>query len=361
MEEKKYEIIDPDESRYKLTAEDLRKETKKKKKHTGLKVLIALLLIFALLAGGAAVFVNSYLSKINYGEVASEIDPNLDKEEAMEFEGQKDADDDIRKNLSDSVMWYDDRIYNVLLIGYDLGDMADKYFPRSDSIILLSINSITNTINMVSFSRASYVAIEGHGNKRINTAHAYGGPKLLVSTIEKNYKIRIDKYICVDIAGFADIVDILGGVDIKMTEKEAKAILQKSAGTYHLNGGQAVSYSRLRWIDSDRNRTGRQRAVLNAIAEKFRRSSVSTMVGLMDEVLPLVTTDFSKTELLSQATNAPKYLTMNINEDIIPHNAHSLSVRDGLEVIILNWAHETAYVHDLLYPDMVPQSAEGNK
>ena len=360
MEEKKYEVIDPDESKYKLTAADLKKE--KKKKNGAVKVLLAIVIILALLVGSGAVFVNSYLSKINYGQMEAEVNPELDKEETVEFEGQGDADNDIRSNLSDSVMWYDDRVYNVLLIGYDFGDIADKYFPRADSIILISVNSINNKINMVSFSRASYVAIEGHGNKRLNTAHAYGGPKLLVDTIQKNYKIRIDKYICVDIAGFENIVDILGGVDINMSAKEARAILGKAAaGTYHLNGDRAVSYSRLRSIDSDRNRTGRQRAVLNAIADKFRHSSVQTMVGLLDDVLPLVTTDFSKTELISQATKVPQYLTMNMNEDIIPHQPHSLSLRDGLEVIILNWAHETAYIHDLLYPGIVPQSAEENK
>ena len=104
-------------------------------------------------------------------------------------------------------------------------------------------------------------------------------------------------------------------------------------------------------------RTGRQRAVLNAIADKLRKSSVTTMAGLLDEVLPLVTTNYTKTELLSQVTKAPKYLSMNINQDIIPHSPHKLSLRDGKEVLILNWTDETKYIHDLLYPDIIPQSA----
>lgn len=362
MDETKYEVIDPDESKYKLTAADLKKEKKRRKRGSAAKIFTAIVLIFALLIGGGALFINSYLSKINYGDIQAEIDPELDNEETLDFEGQGNADDDIRKNLNDNVIWYDDRVYNILLIGYDLGDMASTYFPRADSIILISVNSVNNKISMVSISRASYVAIEGHGNKRINTAHAYGGAKLLVSTIEQNYKVRIDKYISVDIAGFANIVDILGGVDITMTDKETQAIFGKSqAGTYHLDGATAVEYSRLRYIDSDRNRTGRQRAVINAIITKLRTSSVKTMVGLLDDVLPLVTTNFAKTELISQAANAPKYFAMSISEDIIPHVPHSLSLRDGMEVIILDWPTETAYIHDLLYPDMIPQSASENQ
>lgn len=362
MDENKYQIIDPDSDKYKLTAEDLKKE--KKKKSGAVKVLTALLVVLAILVGSGAVFINGYLSKINYGDTQGDVNPNLDTEESLSFENQANADDDIRKNLDNSVLWYDDRVYNVLLVGVDLGDeeavmFEGAYLPRSDSMILISINSEKNIINMVSLSRAVYVAIPGHGNKRLNTAHAYGGAKMLVETIQNNYKIRIDKYVTVDISGFTEIIDILGGIDIDMTAQEARYVTGNNyAGTYHLNGEKAVAYSRLRSIDSDRKRTGRQRAVLNAIASKLRHSSVTTMLGLLDEVLPLVTTNFSKTELVSKASQAPKYLAMGINEDIIPHNATSLTMRDGKEVLILNWDETTAYVHNLLYPDMIPQSAE---
>ena len=362
--ENKYQVIDPDSDKYKLTAKDLRNE--RKKSHKGLKALIAIVVIIAIIGGSGAFFINSYLSKMNYGDSKGEVNPNLDSAESLTFEDQADADDDIRANLDNNTMWYDDRIINVLLVGVDYGDeeavmFEGAYKPRSDSMILLSINTITNTINMVSLSRAVYVAIPGHGNKRLNTAHAYGGAAMLVDTIQNNYKIRVDKYITVDISGFSEIIDILGGVKIDMTAAEAKYVLQKNvAGTYNLNGEQAVSYSRLRSIDSDRKRTGRQRAVLNAIATKLRHSSVKTMLGLLDNVLPLVTTNFSKTELISQATNATKYLSMSIKEDIIPHNATTLTMRDGKEVLILNWPETTKYVHDLLYPGIVPQSATIN-
>lgn len=369
MEEHKYEVIDTTDSDYGRTDNEWKKGKKskkhKKKMNKGVKALISILLVFAIVIGTGSAVVYFYLDKMNYGDSTGEVDPELDAQENLSFDEQGDADEDIRANLDDNKIWYDDRVYNILLVGVDYGDnekvmFEGAYLPRSDSMILLSINSVTNTINMVSLSRAVYVAIPGHGNKRLNTAHAYGGSSLLVETIEQNYKIRIDRYVTVDISGFTEIIDILGGVTIDMTAEEARYVLGKSvAGTYELNGTQATSYSRLRSIDSDRKRTGRQRAVLNAIANKFRKSSVSTMIGLMDEVLPLVTTNFTKTELISKVTNAPTYLTMSINEDIIPHNATSLTMRDGKEVLILNWDETKKYVHDLLYPDMVPQSLEG--
>ena len=362
MDENKYQVIDPENDNYKLTASDLKKEKKKKRK--GLRVLIAIVLVFAILVGGAGIFVNSYLNKLHYGDSEGTANPDLDNQENLAFDDQANADADIRANLDNSVMWYDDRVLNVLLVGVDYGDeevvmFNGAYLPRSDSMILISVNTINGVFNMVSLSRAAYVAIPGHGNKRLNTAHAYGGASMLVDTVQQNYKIRIDKYVTVDISGFEQIVNILGGVTVELTAAEAQAVLgRSSAGAYELNGAEAVAYSRLRSIDSDRMRTGRQRAVLNAIASKLKRSSAVTLVNLMDEILPLVTTNFSKTELLAQIAKAPKYLTMGVHEDIIPHVPYPLSTRDGKEVLILNWEEETKYIHDLLYPDIVPQSAK---
>lgn len=365
MEENKYQVIDPMNDNYKLTAEDLRKDKKRykkngKKKRRGLRILVSLLVVFAILAGGVGFFVNSYLDKINYGDSAGDTDPNLAADENLTFEGQDEADKNIRDNLDDSVMWYDDRVYNILLVGVDYGQQDNgKYRPRSDSNILVSINTVNNTINMVSLSRASYVYIEGVGNRRLNVAHAAGGAALVVDTVQKNYKVRIDNYVVVDISGFEQIIDVLGGVTITMTAQEASVVVGKAVeGTYELNGEQAVSYSRVRYFDSDRKRTGRQRAVLEAIFNKFKGSSVSTLLGLMDDILPLVTTDFSKAELISQVTKAPKYLSMSLHQDIIPYKALPLTVRDDIEVLILDWDDEVNYLHDLIYADIIPQSAK---
>ena len=366
-DENKFQVIDADSEKYKLTAKDIiddKKATKKKKRRKRLlTVLISLLLVFTIIFGTGAVILNSYLNKMNFGDSVGEVDPSLDGEESLSFDEQADADADIRANLDDNVIWYDDRIYNILLVGVDYGDRKDgvyqNYLTRSDSMILLSINTIDNVINMVSLSRAVYVAIPGHGNKRLNAAHAYGGAKLLVETIENNYKIRIDKYVTVNFDGFQNIVDAIGGISIDMTAQEARILQGKSqAGTYRLNGEEAIAYARLRSIDSDRKRTGRQRAVLNAMANELRNVSTTQLLELLDTFLPLVTTNFTKAELINQMVNVPKYLGMRVNEDIIPHNAVALTMRDGKEVLILDWKETNAYTHQLLYPGIVPQSAK---
>ena len=135
MDENKYQVIDPTDDSYKLTAADLKKE--KKKKHKGLKVFVAIILVFAILASGAGIYVYSYLNKLNYGDSQGTANPNLDKEESLSFDNQADADADLRARLSNNVIWYDDRIVNILLVGVDYGDeeavmFKGAYLPRSD-------------------------------------------------------------------------------------------------------------------------------------------------------------------------------------------------------------------------------------
>lgn len=365
--ENKYQVIDPDSDKYKLTAKDIiddkKAQKKKKRKKRILIALLCIFLIFSLLFGTGALIINGYLNKINFGDASGEVDPNLDSEESLSFEEQADADADIRANLDDSVLWYDDDVYNILLAGYDYGDRKDgeysNYLSRSDAMILISINKKDGVVNMVSLSRAAYVAIPGHGNKRLNAAHAYGGASLLVETVEKNYKIRIDKYVTVNFDGFQSIIDALGGVSVSMSSTEARVILGKSSGgTYTLDGEDAMAFARLRSIDTDRDRTGRQRKILNAIASKLRQASVSQLIDLLDVFLPLVTTNFTKTELLGQMVNVPKYLKYSVQESIIPHDYVPLTLRDGKEVLILDWEKTNAYTHKLLYPGMVPDSAK---
>ena len=157
MDENKYQVIDPDSEKYKLTAKDIlddsKSKKKKKRKKRVLVAFISLFLVFAIVFGTGAVIFNNYLNKMNFGDATGEVDPSIEAEESLEFENQADADADIRANLDDNVLWYDDRIYNILLVGADYGDRKDgkydNYLTRSDSMILLSINTINNVINEV--------------------------------------------------------------------------------------------------------------------------------------------------------------------------------------------------------------------
>ena len=314
----------------------------KRKKKTIKKIVITIVVIFLIIAiplTAGIITINHYLSKVNYEDESKEINP-----EFTESISDPSADADIKENIDDPRMWYNDNIINILLIGCDEGE-GSKYYPRADSVIVLSINKLNSNIKLVSLSRATYVSIPGHANARLNAAHAYGGAKLLVDTVETNYKIRIDHYVSIDFKGFIKAIDTLGGVDIELTEAEVNALAPvlkqngtviNGAGKYHLNGDEALQYSRLRGIDSD-------------------PSLISKATDFLDQVLPLVKTDFTKSQIISQASSYINYLKWPITEAIIPVNKVPLTTINGIEVLIVDWAVVKNDIHEVLYPGIEPQ------
>lgn len=381
--------------------------SRKKKITVIVSSIVSVVLVISIVAGLLA---NHYLNKLNYGDVQGVVDENLDEEEEIDFdvaefseiteaeenstkksdekktddkktensiikiltekedynnlqvskEVQKKANEDIEKNIKSDDVWHSDDVYNVLVVGYDAGDDEAVMFegatlPRSDAIMLVSVNKVRKTVKLVSLSRATYVAIPGHGNKRINTAHAYGGARMLVDTVELNYKIKIDHYISCDFNGFKAIVDCLGGVTIDMTQTEADFAFDDDtlpADKYTMNGKQALRYVRLRKTDSDRQRTSRQRKVMKEIYFQAKKMSTAQKLDFMNDVFPYVTTDFDKSELVSKLGEFNEFMDYPVTQDIIPHKATQLKMRDGKEVIILDWEETTDYVHSLMYKDV---------
>jgi LCP family protein required for cell wall assembly len=322
-------------------------------------VLLALLLVASIPFG----FLTFYLNKINRNTPQKSVDPNADP---LDKSGYADlfrrADEDIRANIADGVMWYHKDVYNVLLAGLDYGGnegFKNQFHPRSDALILASVNRQRRSVTFVSLSRATYVAIPGFENGRINLSHAYGGPALLVKTVELNYKTRIDHFMTVDFDGFQTLVDIMGGVPVTLDEKEYAALdpllgLKEGPGSYQFNGSEALAYARLRYIDSDRKRTQRQRNLLEQLARKAVHLSFGQMNNCVNGILPLVTTDMSNFDILRCA----RYIGFGREETIIPRKATELSAVNGQEVLILNWLNVRKDVHDLLYPGLIPESVK---
>lgn len=398
-------------SKNNFSSEKLNKEHKSKlnKKQRILIICLSVFCALLILFVAACLIANHYLNKLNYGDVQGVVDENLDEEESIDFdiedydeitykneekknsqksgsktsetkngvykilsksddynmldvskEVQKKANDDIKENIESDDVWHSDDVYNVLVVGYDAGDAEAVMFegatlPRSDAIMLVSVNKVRKTVKLVSLSRATYVAIPNHGNKRLNTAHAYGGASTLVDTIELNYKIKIDRYITADFKGFKAIIDCLGGIKIDMTKEEADFAFNDNslpADKYTMNGSQALRYVRLRKTDSDRARTGRQRKVIKEIYFRARKMSISQKLKFMNDVFPYVTTNFDKSELLSKFGEFDGYMDFPVTQDIIPHKATQLTMKDGKEVIILDWKDTTDYLHSLMYKDV---------
>lgn len=242
---------------------------------------------------------------------------------------------DTGKRLVTNASMYDDDIMNVLVIGSDARSPKDK--GRTDSIILLSIDKNTDKITMTSFMRDMYVDIPGNNWNKINAANVYGGPELLMDTIEQNFDIRVDKYVYIDFYSFVDIVDAVGGIEMKVSDEEAKGmkdpmaeqnkIMGKKKGTDYLtkggnltlNGNQALAYARLRYVgNADFERTERQRKVINEIKEKAVTFNPFKLNKIANASLSHLTTNMTKSELFMLGNKLPFMLKYDTQELRIP-------------------------------------------
>lgn len=335
-----------------------------KRKHMARNIVIVLLCFVFAMSVTTIFFINIFLNKINYLDelVSKTNDPSVDESVQLPDEFSK-YNDDVEANYAKTGIYSQENVVNILICGIDEG-ANDKYYGHSDSMMILSVNKNDNTIRLASLSRAVYVKIAGHKNTRLNAAYLYGGPKLLIDTIQNNYKIKIDNYVSFDFEAFEKIIDIFGGIDVYLTNTEAKGVERSlfvekvydssfsyaGAGTYHLDGKSALMFSRLRYIDSDRERTGRQRKVVEKVFEKLKKISVTDAIEIANKTLPLVTTDMTKTVVLSQCAQIPKYISWKTEQTVIPDKSSDIIEVDGLGVLFVDWDETVNYTKSFFYP-----------
>ena len=224
--------------------------------------------------------------------------------------------DDLQVSVADTipqeVLDASENVVNILLLGQDRREGEGR--QRSDSMILCCFHKETKKLTMVSFMRDLYVEIPGYWSTRMNAAYAWGGMPLLKETILHNFGVRVDACIEVDFGGFEDIVDLMGGVDISLTEKEAAYFQKKgykvTVGENHMDGRLALAYSRLRAIDSDFGRTQRQQTVLKAILAKVKGLSFGEMNTLMEKMMPMITTDMTSGQMVSRLVECFPVITV---------------------------------------------------
>lgn len=173
---------------------------------------------------------------------------------------------------------------NILLLGVDErpGDRG-----RSDTMIVMSLNPRTNSMLMLSIPRDTYVNIPGHGMDKINHAYAFGGVDLTVQAVEENFDIPVHIYSRVNMEGFKQGIDAIGGVTVNNTQNFSQGGSTFSEGAIHLNGEQALDYIRMRKEDSrgDMGRNDRQRAVVTAAIDKAASFSSVTKFGDILDIL----------------------------------------------------------------------------
>lgn len=215
---------------------------------------------------------------------------------------------------------------NVALFGLDSreGDLGKG--NRSDTMMIASLNKSTGEVKLVSVYRDTLLKLDDGSYNKANAAYAFGGPEGAISMINRSMDMDISKYVAVNFNALVDVIDALGGLDITLTDAEVvhmnnycvetskvtgadyTKIEPEVAGTYHLNGVQAVSYSRIRYTGGgDFERTSRQRHVLELIAEKAQSASFSTLNKIIDKVFPQVSTNFTIAEMIAYAKDIAKY------------------------------------------------------
>lgn len=172
---------------------------------------------------------------------------------------------------------------------------------RSDCILLLSFAEDTGTVRMCSIARDTMVTLPGEGTQtKLGHAYALGGPEKAMETINENFGLNVTRYTTVNFSQMAQLVDLLGGVEVPLTQKEwdYMGLGDPYLGTKHLDGEEALCYCRIRSIDSDDMRTARQRRLIAAMLEKVRQVPRSQLPELLSECISLCRTNIGLGELL---------------------------------------------------------------
>jgi LCP family protein required for cell wall assembly len=187
-----------------------------------------------------------------------------------------------------------DEPVTFLLVGSDTrGQPAAGEDPdgRSDAIMIARFSADRQHAQLISIPRDSWVDIPGHGKNKINASYAFGGPSLLIQTVEQLTDVRIDHYVAIDFDGLIQVTDDLGGVDVVLAETTTNGDFTFPAGANHLNGEQARWYLGQRYglPGGDFDRVRRQQQYLRSMFGKLFSSATFTDPGRLDSALIAVT------------------------------------------------------------------------
>lgn len=154
--------------------------------------------------------------------------------------------------------------------GTDAVEGVDAGSERSDVVMLAQLDPARTGASVVSIPRDSWVDIPGHGRGKINAAYAYGGPTLLIQTIEQLTGVHVDHFAVIDFAGFQSMVDAVDGIDVRIAQATRNAGVSFKKGENHLDGAAALAYVRQRYRlpGGDLDRARRQQNALRALLTK---------------------------------------------------------------------------------------------
>lgn len=350
---------------------------KKKKRHLGRKILFGFeILVLLLLVGILFLY--------------TQINKRMDK---LDFTQTQ---DDQEVQINDTVAGSEvlSGYTNIALFGVDKRTEDEGMYGNSDTAIIASINNDTKEVRLVSLYRDTYMRVDEdeYGNgiyNKCNSAYLRGGPVQAINMMNTNMDLDIQNYVSVNFSAMATVVDCLGGLDIPMSYEEIEHMnnhcvetseqtglgytpIEKPdpapddqsqiIGTYHLNGVQVTAYCRIRQTASgDQGRTERQRKVLDMLATKAKSASFGTLSDIVDQVFPLIQTNFSKSELVKLGMSILDY---NMGENTgfpvdYVMGADLTTPVTGLDCIIPTTLETNVkYLHEFLFSDEDYQPSE---
>lgn len=260
-------------------------------------------------------------------------------------------------------------IYNILLIGKDgIGEKTS----RADTMIILTVDNKHKGLKLTSIARDTLVYIPGKGYDKINHSFYYGGCELLLKTINDNFDLDIKDYAIVDFKSFVDVINVLGGVDINIEDREIDGLNKvinacygleienkgnnieyiTSSGNHLLNGYQALAYCRLRKIDNCFYRDARQRKVLESLAYKLLKVSVFKYPELIKILLKHVRVNISPDKILDLAIISRDLTNYKIKQLEFPINEYREDGRlECNSQYVIKWRKEEnlKLLHDFIY------------
>ena len=262
----------------------------------------------------------------------------------------------------------DKDLITIALLGADFSqnEKYGNFYGASDSTMILGIDKKNNRIKLFSLMRDLYLDLPDGGKSNLNYTMATKGPELILKTINYNFNLTVDKFIYVSLHTLPQIIDKLGGVELNITEDELKYINGyitnidsengtstspiTSSGLQTLNGTQASAYCRIRYTEGrDFKRTERQRDVLTALFSKFKTASIVDLTSMMNDILPLVTTNLTNSEILSIATEVLSMGVPDIEQSRFPLDGKSEMILTDMYHMVVDIESTTNDIHKFLY------------
>lgn len=254
--------------------------------------------------------------------------------------------------------WEGKERVNILLLGGDSRGMGKNEIPRSDSLMIASLDPVTKKSYLFSILRDTYVDIPGEGSDRINTAIARGGPELAMKTVSNFMGIPIQYYVYTDFKGFIALVDALGGIDLDV-EKDMyytdsadgnQYDINLKKGYQHLDGDTALQYVRFRHdASSDFTRTERQRKFMQALAEKLQSTtSILKLPSILSSIDPYIETNLNVNQMIKLASLGFEVKTDGmVSQQIPPMDLVQEKVIGGAKVLGAEPAEVKVFVKQL--------------